>query len=132
MNDDNRMDPQHSHAAVSDALRREEPEPVGTASTPEAVQEASVSRAAAKKKLAQVRGRGVDWLRPSELFAQGGGTLSRRGIDASTLAHQRMRRPFEAGVQVVTDRARRLPPVTAFGRRGSRQDGPVRSGVGMR
>lgn len=132
MNKDDQMNPQHPHHAETPRPEREAPDPAQAAGTPEAVKEATVSRETAKDRLAKVRGKGVDWVRPTDLFAQGGGALSRRGIDLTTRGNQRMRRPFEAGARWVVDRANRLPPVSAFGRRGPADQGQRRSGVGMR
>ena len=101
------------------------------AGTPDAIKEAA-SRSAAKEKLARVRGRGVDWVRPSDLFARGGGALSRRGIDLTAAGNRRLRAPIDKGAQWVGERARRLPPLSAFGRRGDTDRGQARSGVGMR
>ena len=101
------------------------------AGTPDAVKEAA-SRKAAKEKLAQVRGRGVDWVRPTDLFAHGGGALSRRGIDLTAAGNRRLRAPLVKGARWVGERAKRLPPLSAFGRRGGTDQGQVRSGVGMR
>lgn len=135
MNDENRMREQHRHHPEPEPPReRNDPNPAETtdaAGTPDAVQDAE-SRKAAKEKLAQVRGRGVDWVRPTDLLAQGGGTLSRRGIDRTTEMNRHVRAPIEKGARWVAERAKRLPPLSAFGRRGGAEQGPRRSGVGMR
>ena len=99
--------------------------------TPDAIRDAA-SRRAAKEKLAQVRGRGVDWVRPTALFARAGGALSRGGIDLAAAGSRRLRAPIEKGAQRASERARHLPPVSAFGRRGGTDRAQVRSGVGMR
>ncbi|HIW30111.1 MAG TPA: hypothetical protein H9987_08890 [Candidatus Luteococcus avicola] len=101
------------------------------AGTPDAIKE-SEARRAAKEKLAQVRGRGVDWVRPTDLFSQGGGALSRRGIDLTAVGSRRLRAPIEKGARWVGERARHLPPLSAFGRGSGTDQGQVRSGVGMR
>ncbi len=101
------------------------------AGTPDAIKEAA-SRRAAKEKLARVRGRGVDWVRPSDLFARGGGALSRRGIDVTAAGNRRLRAPIDKGARWAAERARRLPPLSAFGRRGGTDRDQARSGVGMR
>ena len=101
------------------------------AGTPDAIKE-SEARRAAKEKLAQVRGRGVDWVRPTDLFAHGGGALSRRGIDVTAAGSRRLRTPIENGARWVGERARSLPPLSAFGRRGGTDRGQSRSGIGMR
>ncbi|HCX85242.1 MAG TPA: hypothetical protein DHV14_08940 [Micrococcales bacterium] len=135
MNDENRMREQHrQHPEPEPPRERNDPNPAETtdaAGTPDAVQDAE-SRKAAKEKLAQVRGRGVDWVRPTDLLAQGGGTLSRRGIDRTTEMNRHVRAPIEKGARWVAERAKRLPPLSAFGRRGGAEQGPRRSGVGMR
>ena len=99
--------------------------------TPDAVKEAA-SRKAAKEKLAQVRGRGVDWVRPTDLFARSGGALSRRGIDLTAAGSRKVRAPIEKGARWVGERARHLPPLSTFGRHSGSDQGQVRSGVGMR
>ncbi|GAA2005560.1 hypothetical protein [Brevibacterium samyangense] len=99
--------------------------------TPDAIKE-SETRRAAKEKLAQVRGRGVDWVRPADLLSQSGGALSRRGIDLTAAGSRRLRAPIEKGARWVGERARHLPPLSAFGRRSGSDQGQVRSGVGMR
>lgn len=135
MNDEDRMREQHrQHPEPEPPRERNDPNPAETtdaAGTPDAVQDAE-SRKAAKEKLAQVRGRGVDWVRPTDLLAQGGGTLSRRGIDRTAEMNRHVRAPIEKGARWVAERARRLPPLSAFGRRGGAEQGPRRSGVGMR
>lgn len=100
------------------------------AGTPDAIKEAA-SRRAAKEKLAQVRSRGVDWVRPTDLFAHGSGALSRRGIDVTAAGSRRLRAPIDKGARWAAERARRLPPLSAFGRRGGTDRGQARSGVGM-
>lgn len=102
------------------------------AATPDAVKEAEVSRQAVKQRLAQMRGRGVDWVRPTDLMAHHAGSLSRRGIDFTAEQSRRLRAPLEAHAQRIAERARRLPSLSAFGRRGTADQGQSRSGVGMR
>lgn len=102
------------------------------AATPDAVKEAEVSRQAVKQRLAQMRGRGVDWVRPTDLMAHHAGSLSRRGIDFTAEQSRRLRAPLEGHAQRIAERARRLPSLSAFGRRGTADQGQSRSGVGMR
>ncbi len=137
MNDEDRMREQHRQHPEPEPPppARNDPNPAETtdaAGTPDAVKEAALSRKAAKEKLARVRGRGVDWVRPTDLLAQGGGTLSRRGIDRTAEMNRHVRAPIEKGARWVAERAKRLPPLSAFGRRGGAEQGPRRSGVGMR
>ncbi len=134
MNDEDRMREQHHSESKQPPRERNDPNPAETteaAGTPDAVKDAE-SRKAAKEKLARVRGRGVDWVRPTDLLARGGGTLSRRGIDRAAEMNRHVRAPIEKGARWVAERAKRLPPLSAFGRRGGAEQGPRRSGVGMR
>lgn len=121
-------EPEQAPQARTTPTPAEDAEATGT---PDAIKEAA-SRRAAKEKLARVRGRGVDWVRPSDLFALGGGALSRRGIDVIAAGNRRLRAPIDKGARWVAERARRLPPLSAFGRRGGTDRGQARSGVGMR
>ncbi|MBN9606275.1 hypothetical protein [Cumulibacter manganitolerans] len=134
MNDEDRMrerphsEPKPPPRELNDPNPAEATEAAGT---PDAVK-AAESRKAAKERLARVRGRGVDWVRPTDLLAQGGGALSRRGIDRTADMNRLVRAPIEKGARWVAERAKRLPPLSAFGRRGGAEQGPRRSGVGMR
>ena len=121
-------EPEQAPQARTTPTPAEDAEATGT---PDAIKEAA-SRRAAKEKLARVRGRGVDWVRPTELFAHGGGALSRRGIDVTAAGSRRLRVPIDKSAQWVSERARRLPPLSAFGHRGGTDRGQARSGVGLR
>ena len=44
---------------------------------------------------------------------------------------RRARAPIANRMHDLADRARRLPPLSAFGRSGATHESPVRSGVGM-
>ena len=134
MNDQDRMREQHRTEPEPPPRKRNDLNPTEAteaAGTPDAVKDAE-SRKAAKERLARVRGRGVDWVRPTDLIAQGGGRLSRRGIDRTADMNRHVRAPIEKGARWVAERAKRLPPLSAFGRRGGAEQGPHRSGVGMR
>lgn len=134
MNDEVRMREQRRYEPEPPPRARNDPEPTEAteaAGTPDAVKDAE-SRKATKEKLARVRGRGVDWVRPTDLIAQGGGALSRRGIDRTAEMNRHVRAPIEKGARWVAERAERLPPLSAFDRRGGAEQGPRRSGVGMR
>lgn len=122
---------QHAEPEQQEPAKRPKPsEEAEAIGTPDAVKEAA-SRKAAKEKLAQVRGRGVDWVRPTDLMTQSGGALSRRGIDVTAAGSRRLRAPLEKGALWLGERARRLPPLSAFGSRRGAGQGQVRSGVGM-
>lgn len=110
-------------------------ESVEKVETPEAVQAAKVSgrRGNDAKRNAQEavrRVRGVEWVRPTDLIARHGGAAAARGIDFQVELARRTRAPIKAGVGHLSDRARGLPPLSAFGR-GATQAGPARPGVGM-
>ena len=107
----------------------ERPESVA-ATTPEAVRAAQVARN--DKRHALVRGRGVEWVRPTDLLVRSSGTLAGRGIEFNSAQGRRFRSSLAAGARSVSERAKRLPPLSAFGRRGQHVEGPARSGVGMR
>ena len=86
---------------------------------------------------------GVEWVRPTDLLAARTGRVAGQGIDFHTeLARRTRRAPVQAyrgartvarsGARAVSERARRLPPVTAFGRGGTPGHSWVsRSGIGL-
>ena len=89
------------------------------------------------------RGPGVEWVRPSELLVSRSARIAGRGIDfQAELARRTRSLPVHVvgatrrGVQRLGvgagDRARRLPPVSAFGRGAAPSGSPVsRSGIGL-
>ncbi|TDO87870.1 hypothetical protein [Enemella evansiae] len=110
----------------------ERPAPVERTGTPDAVEAATVAREDQDSAPAhQRRARGVEWVRPTDLIARHGATLSGRGIDFEAELGRRARAPIANRMHDLADRARRLPPLSAFGRSGATPEGPVRSGVGM-
>lgn len=80
--------------------------------------------------------RGVVWVRPSELMSMASARAPGRGIDFHAELARRARAPMGQAVatsrRAISERARRLPPVTAFGRRSSSPAGATRSGIGPR
>ena len=129
--------PQHIDPARPDPARllseetRERPEPVEVTSTPEAVRAAQVARD--DKQHAIVRGRGVEWVRPTDLIARHSAHAAGRGLDfqAELARRTRTRTPIGAGARRLGDRARRLPPISAFGRSTAPGSQVSRSGVSM-
>ena len=99
--------------------------------TPDAVGAAHIRRDDQEHTPAGRRARGGEWVRPTDLIARHGATLSGRGIDFEAELARRARAPIANRLQDLTDRARRLPPLSAFGRSGNASSGPVRAGVGM-
>lgn len=97
---------------------------------------------AAKDKAEQKRP-GVEWVRPSELLAARSARVAGRGIDfQAELARRTRRAPghvvrgtrrgVRAGARFVSERARRLPPVSDFGRGpGPSYSWVSRSGIGL-
>ena len=127
--------PQHNDPARPDPARlvpdesRERPESVDAASAPEAVRAAQVARD--DKQHALVRGRGVEWVRPTDLIARHSAHAAGRGLDFQAELARRTRTPIGAGVRRLGDRARRLPPISAFGRSTAPASQMSRSGVSM-
>jgi len=86
---------------------------------------------------------GVEWVRPTDLMASRSARMAGRGIDfQAELARRARRVPGQAyratrdgarsGARFVSERARKLPPVTAFGRGGGERFSWVsRSGIGL-
>ena len=106
--------------------------PVDATSTPDAVEAAHVRRDGDQGTPGHGRrARGVEWVRPTDLIARHGATLSGRGIDFEAELARRARAPITNRLHDFADRARRLPPLSAFGRSTTSPEGPVRSGVGM-
>ena len=127
--------PQHNNPSRPDPARlapeetRERPQPVEVTSTPEAVRAAQVARD--DKQHALVRGRGVEWVRPTDLIARHSAHAAGRGLDFQAELARRARTPIGAGVRRLGERARRLPPISAFGRSSTPASQVSRSEVSM-
>ena len=127
--------PQHPDPSRPDPARlvpeetRERPEPVEATSTPEAVRAAPVARD--DKQHTLVRGRGVEWVRPTDLIARHSAHAAGRGLDFQAELARRTRTPIGAGFRRLGDRARRLPPISAFGRSTAPASQMSRPGVSM-
>ena len=133
--------------------RREDDEPARARNTkpePEASEASALARhrdpslarrteATTQEPATKTERPGVEWVRPSELLVSRSGRLAGRGIDFQAELSRRSRRlPGQTyrttrfGVRTVSERARRLPPVTAFGRgSGERFSWVSRSGIGL-
>ena len=86
---------------------------------------------------------GVEWVRPTELMLSRSGRIAGRGIDFQPELARRTRRvPVQAaratgrgartGARAISERARRLPPASAFGRgSGERFTWVSPSGIGL-
>ena len=129
---DPRRDPQRVVPTPADealSVPRERPGPEA-ATTPEAVRAAQVARTE-KQHAAVIRGRGVEWVRPTDLMARHSANVAGRGLDFQAELARRTRTPLRIGMKAARDRARRLPPITAFGRRTVTTSAPVRPGIGI-
>ncbi|MFT8395627.1 hypothetical protein [Propionibacterium sp.] len=75
-------------------------------------------------------GRGVDWVRPTDLMARSGSRVAGAGIDFQADMARRSRHAAATSARAVAARARRLPPVSAFGR-GHSSEPVTRDSVGI-
>ncbi len=103
----------------------------------------SLTKDSTAKDAAKKERPGVEWVRPTDLMASRSARMAGRGIDfQAELARRARRVPGQAyratrdgarsGVRFVSERARKLPPVTAFGRGGGERFSWVsRSGIGL-
>lgn len=110
--------------------RRSNADTTDTLDTPERDGQAPVAVEQEENELAQRRARGVEWVRPTDLIARGGGHLSRTGIDFEEGLVRRARAGLGVEAKRFGERAQKLAPISAFGR-GAGQDHPHRSPVGM-
>jgi hypothetical protein len=90
----------------------------------------------ATKKTERKPGRGVVWMRPSDLLPQAGSRLAGRGIDFQAELARRARRlsaqPAARCRHAISERTHRLSPLSAFGNRRTAQAPAGRSGIGAR
>ena len=107
------------------------PEPAEEAQTPEAMRAAQIAEDGEQEAASSAtRVRGVEWVRPTDLMARHGATVAGRGIDFQAELARRAREPVADRLHRLGDRARQLPPLSAFGRSHPTPSGPRRSGVG--
>lgn len=121
---------QAAEAEASELARRRDP---------------SLKRSTTKRQAADAvkRHPGVEWVRPSDLIVRTGARVAGRGIDLQTALARRSRhgvvkagRATGHGIarayRVTSDRARKLPPASAFGRgSGERYSWVTRTGIGL-
>ena len=135
MSTDDRMREQSPRRIEPEQAKKPDPEAAEAAElagAPDAVKQQAARRDAVRERMDQVRGRGVEWVRPTDLLVRSSGTLAGRGIEFNSEQGRRFRSSLDTGARSVSERAKRLPPLSAFGRRGQHVEGPARSGVGMR
>lgn len=154
MNDDNQNPATHDERSAAlghghghrdeAATTTEEPRRGGDGEVSELARHGDPSVTNAKAGAGAARRRsGVEWVRPTDLLAARMGRVAGQGIDfhaelarrtrqASGQAYRGARTVARSGARVVSERARRLPPVTAFGRGESpRHSWVSRSGIGL-
>ena len=71
---------------------------------------------------ATYRGRGVEWVRPTDLVARSSARVAGAGINFQSELHRRTRSAAQDGTRRIAERARHLPPLSAFGRGATRPD----------
>lgn len=109
---------QHPH----DPQRPPDPSPMperpetSAGMVPEAIQAADVDRDQQAELDTEKPARGVHWVRPSDLMSRAGGAVSRRGIDLQADLSHRARASLATGAKHLVASAKRLPPLSAFGR----------------
>lgn len=98
--------------------------------TPDAIEADKTRQRSMDLAAEQSRAWGVDWVRPTDLMARHSGVVAGRGIDFQAELSRRTRTGIATGVKHLSDRARQLPPLSAFGRRTSRREPVTRGAVG--
>lgn len=90
---------------------------------PEAIEAASVEhqRNSVGINPASYRGRGVEWVRTTDLIARGSSRVAGAGINFQTELRRRTFEVTAASARSIAERARHLPQLSAFGRGSSRQ-----------
>lgn len=134
MNDTEPTREAHPNATTATAGRRKPPRRSELA--PHADRSPAPGNASANGAAEATAQRGVVWMRPSELMRTATARAAGRGIDVhaelTRRARARMRQAVAPSRRAISERARRLPPVTAFGIRSTARAGATRSGIGLR
>lgn len=102
-----------------------------TTGLPEAIEAASVERQRSSVGInpASYRGRGVEWVRTTDLIARGSSRVAGAGINFQTELRRRTFELTAASARSITERARHLPPLSAYGH-GSSRHGIERGAIG--
>lgn len=105
---------------------RAAPEPVDdakmqdAAETLDALEAEKIARRSGAKPLAlNAPARGVEWVRPTDLLARHSARVAGNGIDFQSATAYRARQAALQRARSLADRAKRLPPLWAFGRSSS-------------
>ncbi len=133
------MSSKHDHDPRRPDPDEQAPEQNSTPTAPEAVEKSEAAEAVRAIRASRRRGaewqtpvaearraRGVEWVRPTDLIARHGAALAGRGIDFEVELARRTRAPVTTGARHLGERARRLPPLSAFGRSTATQVAPSR------
>lgn len=122
---------EQARAEQTPTSEREPLRPVDEAEVPDAVEAASTDQQAetTRDKVQAQRARGVEWVRPTDLFARSSAALSGRGIDLQSKLAKGVDRGIVAGTKRLASAAKKLPPLSSFGR-GRTHEPPTRSAVG--
>lgn len=109
----------------------------GATGTPDAIEASVTDRPRLHRAVdpAARNGRGVEWVRPTDLLVRSGSRVAGAGIDlqAELARHARQATTSSTramSLRAMSLRARGLPPVSAFGRQSGRH-GLDRGAVGM-
>lgn len=143
---DHRQDPRaRQRQVIGQDTGRRVPDPTEE-SAPEAARAARVAQRDRADKAtatdAARRVRGVEWVRPTDLLARQSAAVAGRGIDFEVELARRarqatgqMKRVSSRGLgevgKAISERARRLPDVSEFGRSSRHQSWVSRSGIGL-
>ncbi len=105
--------------------------------TPDAIEAEKTRQQAAELAQEQHKARGVDWVRPTDLMARHSAVVARRGIDFQAELSRRTRtgittgaKAVGAGAKALAERAKQLPPLSAFGPRTGSREPVTRGAVG--
>ncbi|SMX77751.1 hypothetical protein BAURA86_00894 [Brevibacterium aurantiacum] len=98
--------------------------------TPDAIEAEHTRQQAMPLAQDQHRARGVDWVRPTDLIARHSATVAGRGIDLHANLARQTRTGIANASTKITNQAKQLPPLSAFGRRSSSREPVARGAVG--
>ncbi len=94
----------------------------GATGTPDAIEASVTNRQRHHRAVdpAARYGRGVEWVRPTDLLVRGGSRVAGAGIDLQAELARRARQATASRTRAMSMRAKRLPPVSAFGHQSGR------------
>lgn len=98
--------------------------------TPDAIEAEKTRQQASALISDKSKARGVDWVRPTDLMARHSAVVAGRGIDFHAELSRRTRTGIATGTKALAERAKQLPPLSAFGRRSASREPVTRGAVG--